>query len=97
MYRHTQHSGLISQADLNKIASMFQNQPTAKQLGGFSVGHREQMESVKPLTVGKDPWGFVYLGHSFGFQPKTPVLVMVVIFGLFYFLPSSKHQVWAFI
>lgn len=65
MYRHTQISGLISQADLNKIASMFQSQPTAKQLGGFSVGQRGQMDSVTPLTLGKDPSGFVYHGHSF--------------------------------
>ncbi|KAF2973774.1 hypothetical protein EK904_004616 [Melospiza melodia maxima] len=31
MYRHTQLSGLISQAGLNKIASIFQSQPTAEQ------------------------------------------------------------------
>lgn len=78
MYRHTQLSGLTSQADLNRIASMSQSQPTAKQLGGFSVGQRRQMDNVTPLTLGKDPWGFVYLGHSFGFQPKKPVLVVVV-------------------
>lgn len=70
MYRHTQVSGLISQAGLNKIASMFQSQPTAKQLGGFSVGQRGQMDSLAPLTLGRDPRGFFVSWAQFWFPSQ---------------------------
>lgn len=35
------------------------------------------MASVAPRPLWKDPQGFVYLGHSFGFKPKQQVLVVV--------------------